>query len=234
MRTRFVTLALVTATVAFGAGNASDMTADVKVDVKPEVKVETKAAQPAPSAPSAPNQMLLLQKTTPGLAEIREISEELPVTVTPAAKDKTEKAEKVDPPEPSYELWVSGKSVLKLENIGGKPEIVTTQKLKGPNSQELLEVRYEAGSGGTKTITEVERVALVLVSGPSAPKLFADLLVSIRRVEGEKELLSQKRTLKWSADHATLQVPEFDDEPETHFTWKGDEFQSKEIVPKTE
>jgi hypothetical protein len=112
----------------------------------------------------------------------------------------------------SPEQWVlqwKNTKIGPLETIGGAPQITQVEQVKGPGGKKLYLIQYFGGAAGTRTMTLLERLAVVPDS--STPKIALDIAIRLTRTDGEQVVLKFDRKLSWTSDYSQLDVGPLDE-----------------------
>jgi hypothetical protein len=124
-------------------------------------------------------------------------------------------------------LWAlrfQGQSVGELESIGGQPRLSGSSEKRSIQGREIIVLEYEAGSAGTRVITHLDRLLILVRVAEGSFRVALDVPVGLSRQLGEKMLLEERRRLEWGPDSLSLKLGALDEYPETNYVWKNERF----------
>jgi len=114
-----------------------------------------------------------------------------------------------------------GKAVLgDVHTIAGEEPKLIELKVLSSQPPELTLLRYDAGTAGTTTLMQMDRVALLTrPSGQKNWKVLGDHAIALRRYQGIRSLLELERMWEWDAKGLKIRLESFDEEPSVEYVW---------------
>ncbi len=128
-----------------------------------------------------------------------------------------------------YELHFHGKKVTEISSIGGFPNLEQLDMHARTDGKRIVILHYDGGSAGTKAITNLDRMMVLVETKPNQWSLSLDTVIGLSRYSGEDQLLELKRKPVWTQDFSQLDLDSIDEYPKTQLIWSGDK-----LVPKPE
>ena len=130
-------------------------------------------------------------------------------------------------PQSTLELHVfalrSGKTTLgEIHTIAGEPPRLIEIKSLSRAAPEVSLLRYDAGTAGTSTLMQMDRVAILLrAPGQKNWKVIGDHAIALRRYQGIRAILELERMWEWDAKGLKIRFESFDEDPVVEYVWNA-------------
>ncbi len=104
---------------------------------------------------------------------------------------------------------------------GEEPKMIELKVLSTANP-ELTLLRYDAGTAGTITLMQMDRVALLSRKpGQKNWKVIGDHAIALRRYQGIRAILELERMWEWDAKGLKIRFESFDEDPVVEYVWNA-------------